>query len=61
MQEGRNESEAVRTALMEAGDRRSRRAALASEVGRLAANPQDRDERRLVMAEMDSISAEWPE
>ena len=61
MQEGRNESEAVRAALTEAGHRRSRRAALVSEVRRLAADPKDRKERLQVMAEMDSISAEWPE
>jgi Arc/MetJ-type ribon-helix-helix transcriptional regulator len=61
MQEGRNESEAVRAALTEAGQRRSRRAALAGEVRRLAADPQDGEERLRVMAEMDSISAEWPE
>ena len=61
MQEGRNESEAVRMALIEAGHRRGRRSALANEIRRLAADPQDSEERRRVMAEMDSISAEWPE
>jgi len=60
MQEGRNESEAVRTALVEAGDRRSRRSALAEEVRRLAADPADTAERRAVLADMDSVSAAWP-
>jgi hypothetical protein len=61
MREGRNESEAVRAALVEAGERRGRRTALAEEVRRLAADPTDSEERRLAMTEMDSISAEWPE
>jgi hypothetical protein len=61
MREGRNESEAVRTALVEAGRRRRRQAALAEEVQRLAADPADAAERRAVMADMDAISADWPE
>jgi Arc/MetJ-type ribon-helix-helix transcriptional regulator len=60
MREGRNESEAVRAALVEAGERRLRRAAVADEVRRLAADPADTAERRAVMAEMDAISADWP-
>ena len=60
MREGRNESEAVREALVEAGKRRTRRAALAEEVGRLADDPGDREERRAVMADMDAVSADWP-
>jgi len=60
MREGRNESEAVRAALVEAGERRLRRNALAEEVRRLAADPVDSAERRAVMAEMDAISADWP-
>ena len=60
MSEGRNESEAVRDALVEAGRRRVRRSALAEEVLRLAADPDDARERRAVMADMDSISADWP-
>jgi hypothetical protein len=39
MREGRNESEAVRTALLEAGRRRVQRSALAAEVSRLVADP----------------------
>jgi hypothetical protein len=61
MREGRNESEAVRTALLEAGARRRRGAALAEEVRRLAADPADTAERRAVMADMDAVSAGWPE
>jgi Arc/MetJ-type ribon-helix-helix transcriptional regulator len=61
MREGRNESEAVRAALVEAGDRRGRRSALAEEVRRLAVDRSDTDERRRVMAEMDAVSADWPE
>jgi hypothetical protein len=61
MREGRNESEAVRTALVEAGRRRRRQAGLAEEVRRLAADPADTAERRAVMADMDAVSADWPE
>jgi Arc/MetJ-type ribon-helix-helix transcriptional regulator len=61
MQEGRNESDAVRTALVEAGRRRRRHATLAGEVRRLAEDPADTAERRAVMADMDAVSADWPE
>jgi hypothetical protein len=61
MQEGRNESDAVRTALVEAGRRRQRHATLAEEVRRLAEDPADTAERRAVMADMDAASADWPE
>lgn len=61
MREGRNESEAVRAALVEAGRRRHRQAALADEVRRLAEDPADTAERRAVMADMDAVSADWPE
>jgi hypothetical protein len=61
MREGRNESEAVRTALVEAGQRRRRRVALADEVARLAADPVDTAERRAVMDDMERASADWPE
>lgn len=60
MREGRNESEAVREALVEAGKRRTRRTALAEEVTRLAGDPGDSQERRAVMADMDAVSADWP-
>ena len=61
MREGRNESEAVRAALVEAGAKRRHRSALAEEVRRLAADPDDTRERRAVMADMDAITAAWPE
>jgi hypothetical protein len=61
MREGRNESEAVRTALVEAGRRRRRRSELADEVRRVAEDPADAAERRAVMADMESVAAEWPE
>ncbi len=61
MREGRNESEAVRAALVEAGRRRGQRSAIAAEVGRLAADAHDARERRAVLADMDSIGADWPE
>jgi Arc/MetJ-type ribon-helix-helix transcriptional regulator len=61
MREGRNESEAVRAALIEAGERRARRSALAAEVARLAADDADAAERRAVMADMDAIATDWPE
>ena len=60
VREGRNESEAVRTALVEAGQRRRRRSDLAEEVERLARDPADTAERRAVMDDMDSIAADWP-
>lgn len=61
MREGRNQSEAVRDALVEAGRRRARRSALAEEVRRLAADPEDAAERQAVMDEMDAVAGDWPE
>ena len=61
MREGRNESDAVRTALVEAGRRRARRSAVAAEVSRLAADADDTRERQEVMADMDAISTPWPQ
>lgn len=61
MSEGRNESEAVRAALVEAGDRRARRSALALEVQRLAVDLADTAERKAVLADLDAIAADWPE
>ena len=61
MREGRNESDAVRTALVEAGRRRSQRSALADEVRRLVADPHDTHERKAVMADMDAVGSDWPE
>ena len=61
MSEGRNESDAVRTALVEAGRRRMQRSALADEVSRLAQDPRDSLERDAVMADMDAAGTDWPE
>jgi hypothetical protein len=61
MREGRNESDAVRTALVEAGQRRRRHSDLAEEVRRLAEDPRDTAERRAVMDDMDAVTADWPE
>lgn len=61
MREGRNESDAVRTALVEAAELRIRRSALAMEVARLSSDAADTAERRAVMADMDAITADWPE
>jgi hypothetical protein len=61
MREGRNESDAVRTALVEAARRRSRRSALADEVRRLVADPHDTRERKAVMADMNALASGWPE
>jgi Arc/MetJ-type ribon-helix-helix transcriptional regulator len=61
MREGRNESEAVRAALIEAGQKRDRRSQLAEEVRRLTDDPADTAERRAVMADMDAIGSDWPE
>lgn len=60
MREGRNESEAVRAALVECADRRAERAALTQEAHRLAADPADTRERRAVMTAMDELSPDWP-
>lgn len=56
-----NESEAVRLALVESARRRRRRAALAEEVRRLAADSVDSAERRVVLADLDAISPDWPQ
>ncbi len=61
MREGLNETEAVRAALVEAGQRRRQRSALAEEVARLAADDVDRAARARVMADMDAVAANWPE
>jgi hypothetical protein len=61
MREGRNESDAVRTALVEAGRRRMQRSALTEEVSRLAQDPRESLERDAVMADMDAAGTGWPE
>jgi len=60
MREGRTESQAVRAALIEAGERRARRSTLAAEVARLAADRQDTAERRAVMVDMEAAAPDWP-
>lgn len=60
MREGRNESEAVRAALTEAGRRRARSSALAVEVARLAADPSDTADRKAVLADMEAAAPDWP-
>jgi hypothetical protein len=61
MREGRNESEAVRTALIEAADRRRQRSALTEEARRLAADPVDRAEMGAISEDFESIEPDWPE
>jgi hypothetical protein len=61
MLEGRNESEAVRAALVEAGLGQRRRSMLVAEGPRPSHNPADRAERRAVMADMEALSSDWPE
>jgi len=61
MREGRNESEAVRDALIETAQRRQRRSAITAEVRRLADDPADTAERKALMADMDSVTDDWPE
>jgi hypothetical protein len=54
--EGLNDSEAVRTALGEAAARRRTRSELREEVRRLADDPADRDEMRLVREQMAELA-----
>jgi hypothetical protein len=61
LREGRNESDAVRMALVEAAGRRTRRSALSAEVARLVADPGDAAERRAAMQDLDTAAADWPE
>ena len=58
---GITRAEAAREAIAETAERERRRAGLAAEVGRLAADPADRAARDRVMADMDAVAAEWPE
>jgi len=61
MRKARNESEAVRTAPVEAADRRRQRVVLADEVRRLNESPDDVAELKTLMADFDSIEPDWPE
>jgi predicted transcriptional regulator len=58
---GITRAEAAREAIAETAERERRRTGLAAEVARLAADAGDRAAREKVMADMDSIAAEWPE
>lgn len=60
MGEGRNESEAVRAALVESADRRLRRSSLAAEAKALAADVEDSAEREAVLEEMEQLGSDWP-
>jgi predicted transcriptional regulator len=58
---GITRAEAAREAIAETAERERRRAGLAAEVARLAADPVDRLARENVMADMDAVAANWPE
>ncbi|MEX2447746.1 MAG: hypothetical protein WD404_03265 [Solirubrobacterales bacterium] len=58
---GITRAEAARQAIAETAERERRRAGLAAEVARLAADPVDRAARERVAADMDAIAADWPE
>ena len=60
MGEGRNESEAVRAALVESADRRLRRSSLAAEAKALAVDVEDSAEREEVLEDMEQLSNDWP-
>jgi Arc/MetJ-type ribon-helix-helix transcriptional regulator len=60
MHEGRNESEAVRDALIETAQRRQRRSAITAEVRRLADDPADTAERKALMEDLDAVTDDWP-
>jgi hypothetical protein len=58
--EGMNDSQAVRSALVEARARRRRRLALREEARRLVADPEDRAELQALREELDELGPEWP-
>src|SRR4051812_23142897 len=53
---GMNDSQAVRTALNEAAARRRTSSALREEARRLAADPDDREEMRLIGEQLDRLA-----
>jgi hypothetical protein len=59
--EGMNDSQAVRSALIEARARRRRRSDLREEARRLAGDPADRAELRALRDEFDELTPVWPE
>ena len=58
--DGLNDSEAVRTALREAADRRQARSSILAEVERLAADDTDRAEMRAIREQMTELAPEAP-
>jgi Arc/MetJ-type ribon-helix-helix transcriptional regulator len=58
---GLSDSEAVRTALREAAARRRVRSSIVDEVRRLAADPDDRQEMRLIREQMAELAPPLPE
>ena len=58
--DGLTDSEAVRTALLEAAARRRTRAAIRHEVRRLAADEADRQEMRIIREEMAQLAPATP-
>ena len=56
-----SESEAVRTALHEAATRRRARSSIAEEVRRLAADDDDREEMRIIRAQLAELAPPLPE
>jgi hypothetical protein len=54
--DGLTDSEAVRTALREAAARRRVRSAIREEVRRLAADPRDREEMRIVREQLAELA-----
>jgi hypothetical protein len=59
--EGLTDSEAVRTALREAAARRRVRSSIRAEVRKLAADRHDRDEMRLVRAQLAELAPPPPD
>lgn len=59
--EGLTDSEAVRTALREAAARRRVRSSIRAEVRKLAADPHDREEMRLVREQLAELAPPPPE
>lgn len=58
---GITRAEAARQAIAETAERERRRAGLAAEVARLTADPADRAARERVAADMDAVTAQWPD
>jgi predicted transcriptional regulator len=58
---GITRSEAAREAIAETAERERRRAGLAAEVERLANDPVDRAEMRVIAEQMATLAPDWPE